>query len=90
MSTGWTWDYCLWNLDIPRLCALNAYWRNSPPVHLMVAAYLGIKPKEGAERSPENAPEAPEHLEIFGSEPVAAPVFMSAKDYLKMKDNNVE
>lgn len=85
MSTGWTWDYCLWHLDIPRLCALNAYWRNSPPVHLMVAAYLGIKPKEGAATDPADTPEAHEHPEIFGSTPVAAPVFMTASDYLNKK-----
>lgn len=24
--------------------AMNEYWRDHPPLHLMVAAYLGIKP----------------------------------------------
>lgn len=31
-------------MDIPRLLAMNGYWDKHPPVHLMVAAYLGIKP----------------------------------------------
>lgn len=43
--TGWTWDYVEQELDVPRLTALTTYWRNNPPLHVMVAAYLGIKPK---------------------------------------------
>ncbi len=31
-------------LTLPRLAALNRYWADHPPVHLMIAAYLGIKP----------------------------------------------
>lgn len=31
-------------MDIPRLEALNRYWEHSPPVHQLVARYLGIKP----------------------------------------------
>jgi len=44
--TGWTWDYIAEHVDLPRLEALNRYWTQLPPLHLMVAAYLGIKPKE--------------------------------------------
>jgi hypothetical protein len=34
-------------LDLPRIKALNAYHRENPPLHLMVASYLGFgeKPK---------------------------------------------
>lgn len=32
-------------MDLPRLYAMNDYWDAHPPVHIMVAAYLGIKPK---------------------------------------------
>lgn len=28
--------------------ALTAYWAHSPPVHISVARYLGIKPKSAA------------------------------------------
>lgn len=49
-ATGWTWDYISEHVDLPRLAALNDYWSVHPPVHVMVAAYLGIgaetKPKE--------------------------------------------
>lgn len=45
-STGWTWDYVAEHVDLPRLQALNKYWAGHPPVHVMVAAYLGVKPEE--------------------------------------------
>jgi hypothetical protein len=47
-STGWTWDYVAENVDLPRLEALNRYWKGHPPVHVMVAAYFGIKPEAEA------------------------------------------
>jgi hypothetical protein len=40
---GWTWDYVEDTLTIPRFLALQEYWRDCPPVHLMVAGYLGYK-----------------------------------------------
>jgi hypothetical protein len=43
MSTGMTWDEVQDQLDLPSLNALTRYWTRHPPVHLMVAAYLGIK-----------------------------------------------
>lgn len=43
--TGWTWDYVLEHVDIPRLEALSNYWSDHPPLQWMVAAYFGIKPK---------------------------------------------
>jgi hypothetical protein len=44
--TGWTWDYVESTLTMPRLKALHAEWQRHPPVPLMIAAYLGIRPKE--------------------------------------------
>ena len=41
--TGWTWDYIEDNLTLPRVYALMNYWGKHPPLHVMVAAYLGIK-----------------------------------------------
>jgi hypothetical protein len=38
---------------------LFEYWRSHPPVHLMVAAYLGIKPQEKAAAS------SPEQIDSF-------------------------
>lgn len=29
-------------MDLPRLEAMNKYWEKFPPLHVMVAAYLGI------------------------------------------------
>lgn len=33
-------------MTVPRLKAMTAYWKHSPPVHLMVAAYLGVGSKQ--------------------------------------------
>jgi hypothetical protein len=33
-------------MTVPRLKAMTAYWQHSPPVHMMVAAYLGIGGKK--------------------------------------------
>lgn len=30
-------------MDLPTLTALHKYWRHSPPVHVLVARYLGVK-----------------------------------------------
>jgi hypothetical protein len=53
-STGWTWDYVEAELDLPRLLALSEYWRDHPPVHVLVATFLDYKPKA---RSEVNTPE---------------------------------
>lgn len=45
---GWDWDYVLWNVDLPRLRSLNLYWKNNPPVHQLVAAYMKYEPKKDA------------------------------------------
>lgn len=46
MSTGWTWDYIDDNMTIPRYLALAKYWKEWPPIHKLVAAYLGYKGKK--------------------------------------------
>lgn len=60
--TGLDWDTIGETFDLPRLAAMNAYWKDRPPVHLMVAAYLGIKP---ASQSSEDAPDLMQVLEQF-------------------------
>lgn len=39
---------------MPRLAAFEGYWSDHPPVHHLVAAYLGYKP-----------PEAPKGIDDF-------------------------
>ena len=39
---GWTWEYIDQNMTLPRLTALNKYWQKYPPVHCLIAAYLGV------------------------------------------------
>ncbi|MBB6251712.1 hypothetical protein [Nitrospirillum iridis] len=38
------WDDVERQFTLPRYQALWRYWRHHPPVHLMVAAYLGLAP----------------------------------------------
>lgn len=38
-------------MDLPRLNALYAYWADHPPIHLLVAAYFGIKPKDKSSKN---------------------------------------
>jgi len=45
MSTGWTWEQVETGMTVPRFQALARYWQRHPPLHLMVAAYLGIRPE---------------------------------------------
>ena len=52
MSTGMTWDEVQDQLDIPSLGAFTRYWESHPPIHLMVASYLGIEPKGEAAGKP--------------------------------------
>jgi hypothetical protein len=42
---GLTWHDARHEMDLPKLAALNRYWDHSPPVHILVARYLGVKPK---------------------------------------------
>jgi hypothetical protein len=49
MNTGWTWDYVLWQVDLPILAALTAYWQTTPPIALQlsrISSWLGLKPLE--------------------------------------------
>ena len=46
VCTGWTWEYVEESLDLPRLSALTAYWNECPPMHVLVAGFLGYKPRK--------------------------------------------
>ena len=34
-------------MTLPRLAALNAYWQDHPPTHMLLAAYVGYKARKG-------------------------------------------
>ena len=44
--TGWTWDYVENTLTVPRLKKLQEEWQKHPPVPLVLAAWLKVKPQE--------------------------------------------
>jgi hypothetical protein len=53
-ATGWEWDYVEETLDFPRLLALREQWARHPPVHILLAAFVGYKPKKtSADNSPQ-------------------------------------
>ena len=44
MATGDTWDQIDNDWDIPRLRAMNKYWKRYPPLHILVQAFMGELP----------------------------------------------
>jgi hypothetical protein len=38
-------------MTLPRVMAMNRYWGKHPPVHIMVASYLGFVPEKAASTS---------------------------------------
>jgi hypothetical protein len=70
METGWTWEYIDDHMDLPRLSAMNRYWENHPPVHIMLKK-LGIW--AGIEKPPKS--------KSFDADPLAQ-MFMSGSGSL--------
>jgi hypothetical protein len=48
---GWTWEYVDDEMTLPRLHAIFRQWKRFPPVHIMVANYLGYKDETPAQAS---------------------------------------
>lgn len=48
MATGDTWDQIDNDWDIPRLRAMNKYWKDYPPLHILVQSFLGELPAKPA------------------------------------------
>jgi len=55
-------------MDLPRVQALNAYWDENPPLHLMAKAYLGI----GRDKPSSSPPRIGEAAEPAAVETLAA------------------
>jgi len=43
---GQSFEYIENNITIMQIVAYRKYWKKNPPVHLLVAAYLGYKNEE--------------------------------------------
>lgn len=53
-------------LTLPRLEALYSYWRHHPPLHVLVAAYMGVKaPTKPADSSPATQQDNEAAIEAF-------------------------
>jgi hypothetical protein len=48
--TGWTWEYIDEFMTLPRLYDLSRYWRDYPPIHALIGAFLGVKPSVKSEQ----------------------------------------
>lgn len=44
VSAGWTLDYVENAITLSRVRALYAYWRKNPPVHKLIARFVGYQP----------------------------------------------
>jgi hypothetical protein len=58
MSLGWSWEDAREQLDIPRINALQSYWRTNPPTHVLVKAYMRYKPDASLDAPSGDAPAA--------------------------------
>lgn len=45
-------DEVLDQLDLPMLDGFTKYWKSYPPLHVMVAAYMGFQPKKDDDSKP--------------------------------------
>lgn len=51
---GWTWEYVDDNMTLERLNAMELYWKENPPLHILVANYMGYeKPKNAKDKEKE-------------------------------------
>lgn len=92
---GWTLDYTEWNLDIPRLADITAYWNDCPPAPVQlarIAARLGIgtgkdSPRGESGASPPGSWAPNDMSSLMENMPQGdAPVFISAAEFRKKKE----
>lgn len=55
MATGDTWDQIDNDWDIPRLRAMNKYWKDYPPLHILVQSFAGELPAKPVAPMPAGA-----------------------------------
>jgi hypothetical protein len=42
MTFGWTFEHIDEFVTLPQLKEMSRFWKKNPPIHQMIAAYLGI------------------------------------------------
>lgn len=74
-------------LDLPRLVLMENYYGKHPPLHLMVAAYLGIKPQQSAPAVIAEEIDDEQFSHLLDNMPLSAPQpFMTVEEYLAKKE----
>ena len=71
------------HLDLPRLKALSDYWADHPPMHLMVAAYLDIKPRPAPATTTPTDEDLNRVRELFPTRPLER--IMTPEEWLASK-----
>jgi len=51
-------------MTLPRLQSLTAYWKKHPPVHIVAAAFAGIKPESENDDTIEKTGKMPEFVDL--------------------------
>lgn len=51
---GWTFEYVKWDIDIPTLIDIYNYQKDHPPMHELLAAYVGFESPSKKEKSKNN------------------------------------
>ena len=75
-------------MDLPRVQALQGYWRHSPPPHLQllrIGYALGLKPEVPAGNHPEQIDTEPMQALTDALPTCAMPQVMSPEEYLRRK-----
>jgi len=56
----------VWHTDVPQLRAMSRYWASHPPLHILVAGYLGFTPApDPSSQDPEaTIQEAAQHMPV--------------------------
>lgn len=52
--TGWSWEYIDEYMTLPRLSGMMEYWNEHPPLHILLAAFMGVKPSRRGRPSVSN------------------------------------
>lgn len=78
-------------LDLPRLMEVEAYYGKHPPLHIMVAQYLGVKPHaEKTFKTPSNEINQDQFAQLVEHMPMSEPPrFISPEEYLKKRAQHV-
>ena len=66
-------------MDLPRLISLNKYWESYPPIHILIAGYVGYKKPEKATKTNLKEDSLDDFFAMVPQIPFAPPKVKNAK-----------